>query len=73
MHSTLPPVALLRVGKLSGLGSRRGSSAKLSGQDVRPDPQSSSAYSAPSKLAAMRIRFDGSIMLMNQISGCCDV
>ena len=34
------------------------------GQDVKPNPESNNTYSAPSKLATMRVRWAGTIMLM---------
>ena len=52
-HSTLPPVALLKIGRLAGRGRSGRSSASLTGQDVKPDPESNNAYSAPSKLATI--------------------
>ena len=40
--------------------------------DVKPDSESNKAYSPPSKLATMRDRWAGPIMLMNQLSVCSD-
>ena len=67
MHSTLPPVALLKIGRLESRGRSGRSSAQLIGQDVKPDPESNNAYSAPSKLATMRVFWAGTIMLMNHV------
>ena len=37
-------------------------------QDVKPEPESNNAYSAPSKLATMRVFWAGTIMLMYHVS-----
>ena len=52
LHATLPPVVLLKIGRLTGRGNSGRSSAQLIGQDVKPDPESNNAYSAASKLAS---------------------
>ena len=65
-HATSSGVA--QDWQIAGRGNDGISLAELIGKDVKPEPESSKAYSAPSKLATVRVFSAGTIILMYHVS-----
>ena len=61
-------MTLLKIGRFASRGNNGMSLAYVIGQDVKFNPESNNAYSAPSKLATMRVFGAGTIVLMYHVS-----